>query len=59
MAKPFYKSKTRWVNSLTVIASVVLSASGGQVAISGEDIAAVVGVVNLVLRCVTRAGLST
>lgn len=53
--KPFWKSKTLWINALTMGGGALAKALG--VDFSGEDAALVVGFVNIVLRLVTRGAV--
>lgn len=51
-SKPWWQSKTIWVNGLTLIAAI-LSETYGPVPLSPETAAIVLAIVNLVLRVVT------
>lgn len=50
--KPIYKSKTFWVNAIAV-ASMLVQAKYGFV-VSPEEQLCVLGVINLILRAVTK-----
>ena len=54
--KPFYSSKTFWVNILACVALVVQSQTGFVVSL--EEQTAGLAIINLVLRAVTSTGLS-
>lgn len=56
MTKKWYLSKTLWVNAIAIVA-LVLQAQFGFV-IGGEEQLAILAVVNLVLRAVTKEPLS-
>lgn len=51
--KPFYLSKTLWVNALAIAGMILQSKMG--FAISPESQIAILGVINLILRAVTKA----
>jgi len=53
--KPFWTSKTMWINVLAVVAMVVQQQYG--FAIDPETQVAILGVVNLVLRIVTKSAV--
>lgn len=55
--KKFYKSKTMWINGLAAIGIIFQMATGTQFA-SAEEQAGVLVVVNLILRLVTKSGLT-
>jgi hypothetical protein len=57
--KVWWKSKTIWVNGLAMIALVVQNATGQQFVLGVEEQAAIITVANLVLRAVTKEGLTT
>lgn len=52
--KPFYKSKTFWVNTLSVVGGVA-TAVAGNLATGGTLTA--MGVVNTILRVMTKEGI--
>lgn len=52
MAKPWYLSRTLWLNFLAIAAMFVQSATG--FAISPEEQAAILAVVNIFLRFLTK-----
>ena len=54
--KPFWKSKTLWVNTIALIA-LVLQGQFGFV-IGAEEQAAIITVANLILRAFTNAGIT-
>lgn len=54
--KPFWKSKTLWVNAITVVGGFVAKALG--VEFGGDDAAVVLGFVNLALRLVTKGAVT-
>lgn len=60
--KPFWASKTLWVNALALIAALT-GAFGIDLGLDPETqtaaVAAVMGVVNIVLRFVTKAPVGT
>lgn len=61
ISKPWYKSKTMWVNILTVIAgagSIVGNFSGMLEPTTYAIAISVVGVANILLRAVTDSGVS-
>lgn len=51
--KPFWRSKTLWVNAVAMVAMIVQNATG--FVIDGEVQAAALVLINLVLRLVTKA----
>lgn len=55
--KPWYTSKTVWVNAIALGAA--LSGASTGFAVSGEEAGALLAVVNLVLRVTTNKGLSS
>ncbi len=56
MTKKFWRSKTLWVNGLAAIA-VLIQAITGTAWLDAELQAAVIVVVNVILRVVTKSGL--
>ncbi len=52
--KPFWKSKTLWVNLIAAIALIAEGVTGREVVIPLEVQASILAVVNLVLRKVTK-----
>ncbi len=54
-SKPFWQSKTRWVNALVVILGFVASDSVSE---HPEAAAGLVGFINLILRAVTKGSVS-
>lgn len=54
MVKPFWRSKTFWINVLAVIALIAEFATGQEVVITVEAQAIVLACINLILRTVTR-----
>jgi len=54
--KKWYKSKTLWVNAIAFTAMLVQSYYGFVIA--AEEQAAIIVVVNLILRAITKEGLS-
>jgi len=52
MGKPFWRSKTFWVNIIAVIGIMTQTQFG--FVISPEEQAALLGVINLILRAVTK-----
>ncbi len=58
--KPFYASKTLWVNLLAVIAAVGSALGlnlGLDAATQGTIVLAIMGVVNIVLRFTTKSAI--
>lgn len=55
--KPWYTSKTLWVNGLAFAALAVQNSVG--FVISAEEQAGAIILINLVLRLVTKSGLGT
>ena len=53
--KPFWKSKTLWANVLLVVAGV---ATGAADALGSGSSLTILGLVNIVLRVITKQGLS-
>ena len=53
--KKWYKSKTIWVNVITLVALFAQMQFGFL--LSGEEQAAIVVIINLVLRAITKSGL--
>ena len=56
-SKPFWHSKTVWVNGIAAAVSL-LNAQFGWLGITGEESAAFLAVVNLGLRGVTRGSVT-
>ena len=56
-AKPFWASKTIWVNGLTVAFGIVDSQLGWM-NLGGDDMAALLGIVNLALRATTKGAVT-
>lgn len=56
--KEWYKSKTMWVNGLAALGIIFQMATGTQFA-SAEEQAGVLVVINLLLRLITKSGLTT
>ena len=60
--KPFYASKTMWVNLVAVVAGIA-SAVGFDLGLDPETqvtvVLAIMGVVNIVLRFTTKTGISS
>jgi len=54
--KPWYYSKTLWVNFIALLALLIQAMSGFVVA--PEEQAAIIVVINLILRAITKQGLS-
>ena len=52
MGKPFWRSKTFWVNLIAVIGMMAQTQYG--FVITPEEQAAILGVINLILRAVTK-----
>ena len=57
MTKTFWHSKTLWVNALMGIALIVQAATG-TAWLDTEAQGAIVVIVNLILRIITKQGLS-
>ena len=55
--KPWYASKTLWVNAIAFVALLVQSFGTGFV-IGAEEQVGILAVLNLVLRLVTKTGIS-
>ena len=55
--KPWYQSKMLWVNLIVIVAIIVQSATGEEL-IDAKAQAAILGVINLILRIVTKQGLT-
>ena len=58
MNKKWYKSKTMWINLLAAIA-VLIQAITGTAWLDAELQAAIIVVINVVLRLLTHSGLET
>jgi len=56
MNKKWYLSKTLWVNVLAAIAGVTQAIMGTQL-MDPEAQVAILGVINMILRVVTKTGL--
>lgn len=56
MEKKWYKSKTLWINIIALAALFLKNQFGFEV--SAEETGAVLAVVNLILRAITKTGLS-
>ena len=56
-AKPFWASKTVWVNGLTAIFGIVNSQIG-WLDLGADEMAALLGIVNLVLRATTKGAVT-
>ncbi len=59
--KPFYASKTLWVNLIAVVAAVTSALGlelGLDVETQGTIVLAIMGVVNIVLRFTTKTAVS-
>ena len=56
-SKPFWQSKTLWVNALAFVALLVQSLGTGFV-IGAEEQLGILAVINLILRLVTKTGIS-
>ncbi len=54
---PWYASKTLWVNAIAIIA-IILQGVTGKVLINLELQATILGIVNMVLRIVTKQPIS-
>jgi len=54
--KPFYMSKTLWVNAIAIIVAVVASVTGYDV--DPEAQVGVLALVNMILRVITKQGLT-
>lgn len=50
--KKFYTSKTLWVNALSIVAILVQTQTG--FIISAESQVAILGIINLILRAITK-----
>jgi len=55
--KKWYTSKTLWVNLVSIGAIVAQSLTGNEI-MSAEQQAVILGIVNLLLRMVTKEGLN-
>uniref|UniRef100_A0A6M3IPG4 Holin n=1 Tax=viral metagenome TaxID=1070528 RepID=A0A6M3IPG4_9ZZZZ len=55
--KKWYKSKTLWMNGIAAVAIVYQMVTGSQFA-SAEEQAGIIVVINLVLRLITKSGLT-
>ena len=55
MSKKWYLSKVLWVNSIAIVAFVLQTQYGFVV--SGEEQLALLAVINLLLRAITKEGL--
>jgi len=53
--KVWWKSKTLWVNVIAMVAMIVQSQYGFFIAV--EEQAAIIVVLNLILRAITKTGL--
>ena len=53
--KVWWKSKTLWVNVIAMVAMIVQSQYGFLIAV--EEQAAIIVVLNLILRAITKTGL--
>jgi hypothetical protein len=53
--KPWYKSRTFWTNVVSLVA-IVLSTEFG-ITITAEEVAAIMSVINIILRALTSEGL--
>lgn len=53
--KPWYKSRTFWANVVSLVA-IVLSTEFG-ITITAEEVAAIMSVINIILRALTSEGL--
>ena len=58
--KPFWASKTMWVNALAVLASVLgaMNVDALTPEVQAQVVGVVMGIVNIVLRFVTKSGVS-
>ncbi len=56
-SKPFWQSKTLWANGTTAVVAL-LNGAFGWVSITGEETAAFLVVINLVLRAVTKGSVT-
>lgn len=57
MEKPFYESKTFWANTIALVVTA-LNSSLGWLNISGDEAVSFLAVANLVLRAVTKGGVT-
>ena len=55
-AKKWYASKTLWVNAISVIGLIVMQFTG--VEINAEATGGIIALVNIVLRVITKEGLT-
>ena len=55
--KPWYYSKTLWINILALAALIIQGFS--NFVIAPEEQAAVIVIINLILRAITKQGLTT
>lgn len=55
--KPWFYSKTIWTNILAIVGVLLAQYTG--VTLSADETIAILAVVNLVLRVVTKTGLTT
>ena len=56
--KSWYKSKTMWVNAIAVVGIVLQQLLGESFVIDQSAQIGILAVVNLVLRAITKEGLS-
>lgn len=56
--KPFWQSKTIWVNFLTLAGSIYIAITGKQVDMSPEAMISIIAGINIFLRIVTKDRVS-
>lgn len=58
MGKAFYKSRTFWANIVAAALLIYQGVTGHELALSPEQQALLLAIINLVLRAVTREPIS-
>ena len=56
-SKPFWKSKTLWVNVIAMVATLLNSAVDG-LDMGGDETAALFVVINVIMRAVTKGSVT-
>lgn len=58
VTKPFYTSRTLWVNTIALAAIFIQAATGNEILLPAEAQAGILAFVNVVLRLITNQGLA-
>ena len=61
-SKPFWASKTLWVNAIALVASILVANGmdlGLTPEVQGSIVAGIMSVVNIILRIITKSAVTT